>query len=109
MILGLGIRSFWAGTRSFWAGDPIPIFDLKGSKFGGPRNGQKKVPKILLTRAKCIEFQGEQLWFLLKKLTFFGFWSFLTNISKNVRKMHKKLIRNAMGGGLVGPHGDPRV
>ena len=49
----------------------------------------KKRSPYFLTRAKCIEFQGEQLWFSLKKLTFFGFFSFLTNISKNDQKMSK--------------------
>ena len=67
-IVGLHLVNIWRSTK--WS---------------------KKGPQIFLTRAKCIEFQGEQLWVSLKKLTFLGFWSFVTNISKNVKQMSKKI------------------
>ena len=96
MILGLGIRSFWARDPIFLGWDPIfldwgPDPDLwpQMVKIWMATKWSNKGPHIFLTRAKCIEFQGEQLWFSLNKLTFFGFFSFLTNISKNDQKMSK--------------------
>ena len=51
MMLGLGIRSFWAG-------DPIPIFDPKWSKFGCPQNHQIKVPRFFGLVDPAQNFKG---------------------------------------------------
>ena len=70
-----------------------------GGGLVGPRGDLRvwlslKGPHNLILAASCTEFQGEQLWFSLNRLTFFGFWSFLTHISKNVQKCTTNVNKN---------------
>ena len=48
----------------------------------------------------------------IKQVDIFDIFEILEFVDKYFQKCPKhvkKLLRNAMGGGLVGPHGDPRV
>ena len=93
-------------TYDSWAGDPIflgwgsdPDLWPQMVKIWRSTKWSKKGPQIFLTRAKCIEFQGEQLWFSLKKLRFFRFfwiWDFFDKYfqkwPKNVKKKFPKML-----------------
>ena len=84
-------------TYDSWAGDPIflgwgsdPDLWPQMVKIWRSTKWSKKGPHIFLTRAKCIEFQGEQLWVSLEKLTFVRFLIFLETFAKQIPKSQKK-------------------